>query len=158
MRHLVLAFLLVAVAASGQDKPRQAKPAAPPTAQAPADSAPPAYAYNPENRRDPFVSLLRRGRDTIRRPDGKPLAGLGSLMINEIALKGVLQSRGEHVALVQGVDNKTYLVRVGDRLLDGYVRAITADTLILMQDVNDPLSVTKQREVRKSLRVMVEQK
>ena len=158
MRHLVLAFLLMAVAASGQDKPRQAKPAAPPTAQAPAASAPPAYAYNPENRRDPFVSLLRRGRDTIRRPDGKPLAGLGSLLINEIALKGILQSRADFVALVQGVDNKTYLVRANDRLLDGYVRAITADTLILMQDVNDPLSVTKQREVRKSLRVMVEQK
>ena len=36
--------------------------------------------------------------------------------------------------------------------------AVTADTLILMQDVNDPLSVTKQREVRKTLRAVVEQK
>ena len=159
MRHLVLAFLLVAVAASGQDKTRPSKPAPPAPASAPLGAAAdktPAYAYNPENRRDPFVSLLRRGRDTIRRPDGKPLAGLGSLMINEIAIKGVLQSRGDTIALVQGVDNKTYLVRVGDRLLDGSVKAITADTLILMQDVNDPLSVTKQREVRKSLRVVVE--
>lgn len=158
MRQLVLAFLLVAVAASGQDKPRQARPAAPPTAQAPAEATRPAYAYNPENRRDPFVSLLRRGRDAIRRPDGKPLAGIGSLLVNEIAIKGVLMSGGDRIALVQGVDNKTYLVRANDRLLDGYVRAITADTLILMQDVNDPLSVTKQREVRKSLRVTVEQK
>jgi Tfp pilus assembly protein PilP len=158
MRHLVLAFLLVAVAASGQVKPQPAKPAAPPAVQPPAAAAPPAYAYNPENRRDPFVSLLRRGRDTFRRPDGKPLAGLGSLLINEIALKGVLQSRGTNIALVQGVDNKTYLVRANDRLLDGFVKAITADALILMQDVNDPLSVTKQREVRKSLRGVVEQK
>ena len=56
------------------------------------------------------------------------------------------------MALVQGPDNKTYLVRVNDRLADGNVRAVTADTLVLMQDVNDPLSATKQREVRKTLR------
>jgi hypothetical protein len=49
-------------------------------------------------------------------------------------------------------------VRVNDRFLDGFVRAITADTLVLIQDVNDPLSVTKQREVRKTLRAAVEQK
>lgn len=161
MRPLACAFLLVAMTASGQvgttpGTPSAQKPA--PAAQASAAEAAPAYSYNPENRRDPFVSLLRRGRDTIRRPDGKPLAGLGSLLINEIALKGILQSKGDHIALAQGVDNKTYLIRVNDRLLDGYVRAITADTVFLMQDVNDPLSVTKQREVRKSLRGVVEQK
>jgi hypothetical protein len=62
------------------------------------------------------------------------------------------------VALVQGPDNKTYVVRVNDRLADGSVRAITADAMVLMQDVNDPLSATKQREVRKTLRAPVEQK
>ena len=94
----------------------------------------------------------------MRRPDGKVLDGVSSLLVNEVALKGILQSRGDSIALVQGADNKTYLVRVNDRLLDGFVRAVTADTLILIQDVNDPLSVTKQREVRKTLRAMVEQK
>jgi hypothetical protein len=49
-------------------------------------------------------------------------------------------------------------VRVNDRLLDGSVRAITSDTLVLMQDVNDPLSLTKQREVRKTLRAAVDVK
>ena len=150
MRPWLLAFLLVAVSVSGQEPVRRVVP--PP----PAVSAPPAYAYNPEGRRDPFVSLLRRGRETARRPDGKTLDGVGSLLVNEIALKGILQSRGDNIALVQGPDSKTYLMRVNDRLLDGFVRAITADALILMQDVNDPLSVTKQREVRKTLRAMVE--
>lgn len=152
MRPWLLAFLLVAVSASGQEP---ARPVAPPPPGAP---APPAYAYNPDGRRDPFVSLLRRGRETARRPDGKPLDGARSLLVNEIALKGILQSRADKIALVQGPDNKTYLVRVNDRFLDGFVRAISADTLILMQDVNDPLSVTKQREVRKTLRAVVEQK
>jgi Tfp pilus assembly protein PilP len=154
MRFWLIAFLLVAVTASGQIPDRRRVPPAPRASAL----TPPAYAYNPENRRDPFVSLLRRGRDTVRRPDGKPLDGVRSLLINEIALKGILQSRGDNIALVQGPDNKTYLVRVNDRFLDGFVRAVTADAMVLMQDVNDPLSVTKQREVRKSLRAMVEQK
>lgn len=152
MKPWLLAFLLVAVSASAQEPARQVVP---PQAGA---TAPPAYAYNPEGRRDPFVSLLRRGRDTMRRPDGKVLDGVRSLLVNEIALKGVLRSRGDNIALVQGPDNKTYLVRVKDRFLDGFVRAVTADAIILMQDVDDPMSVTKQREVRKTLRAMVEQK
>jgi len=151
MKRLLLAFALVAVSASGQVRPERAVPV---QATAPR----PAYTYNADGRRDPFVSLLRRGRESVRRPDGKVLDGVRSLMINEIALKGVLISHGDAIALVQGVDNKTYLVRVNDRLLDGYVRAVTPDALILMQDVNDPLSVTKQREVRKTLRGAVEQK
>ena len=69
-----------------------------------------------------------------------------------------MQSRGDHVALVMGPDSRTYMVRVNDRLLDGSVRAITADTLVCLQDVNDPLSLTKQREVRMTLRAVVEAK
>jgi Tfp pilus assembly protein PilP len=148
----VLAFLLVAASVSGQ------QPAPRPVPRPTGATAPPAYGYNPEGRRDPFVSLLRRGRETLRRPDGKVLDGVRSLLVNEIALKGILQSRGDNIALVQGPDNKTYLVRANDRFLDGFVQAVKADVLILMQDVNDPLSVTKQREVRKTLRAMVERK
>ena len=153
MRSLWLAFVLVAVAASGQNRPGQVSPA-----PSPKPATPPTYSYNPEGRRDPFVSLLRRGRETVRRPDGKILDGASSLLVNEIALKGIMLSRGDRIALIQGPDNKTYLVRANDRLLDGFVRSVTADTLIMMQDVNDPLSVTKQREVRKTLRPVVEQK
>ena len=50
--------------------------------------------------------------------------------MSEIELKGIMQSRGDHIALVPGPDGKTYMVRVNDRLLDGSVRAITADTLV----------------------------
>ena len=43
-------------------------------------------------------------------------------------------------------------VRPGDRLMDGSVSTITAQAVVLMQEVNDPLSLEKQREVRKFLR------
>ncbi len=158
MRHLAVAAGLalggvVAALALAQTPAPQPRPAAPGAAAAPA----PAYAYNPEGRRDPFVSLLRRGAESGR-TQGGPAEGPGALLVNELVLKGIMRSAGQYVALVQGPDTKTYIVRVNERLLDGNVRAITADTLVLMQDVNDPLSPTKQREVRRTLRAAVEQK
>jgi hypothetical protein len=43
-------------------------------------------------------------------------------------------------------------VRAGDKLLDGTIRTITQNDLVIVQQVNDPLSLEKQREVRKVLR------
>jgi hypothetical protein len=56
------------------------------------------------------------------------------------------------IAMVQGPDNKTYMLHQGDRLADGAVQAVTAEGLVIMQEVNDPLSLVKQRVVRKPLR------
>ncbi len=43
-------------------------------------------------------------------------------------------------------------MRQGDKLADGAVQAVTADGLVIVQEVNDPLSLVKQREIRKPLR------
>ena len=59
---------------------------------------------------------------------------------------------------MQGSDNKTYIVRAGDKLLDGTIRAITQDSMVITQQVTDPLSLEKQREVRKMLRQTEEAK
>jgi hypothetical protein len=79
-------------------------------------------------------------------------AGLGGLLVSEVALRGVVQGQEGFVAMLQGSDNRTYIVRRGDRLLDGVVQTIAADAMVIMQEVNDPLSLVKQREVRKTLR------
>jgi hypothetical protein len=63
-----------------------------------------------------------------------------------------MQSRGSLVAMIMGPDNKTYIVHPGDRLLDGTIKSITPQGLIVIQEVNDPLSLVKQREVSKLLR------
>jgi len=163
---IALALIALAIAPGFAQQPPAGASAVPPATTPQAGQAPaqpgaqpsaPGYTYDPEGRRDPFVSLLRRATDQ-HRPGGKPAEGVGGFLVSEIQLKGVMQSRGAYLALVLGPDNKTYTVRVNDRLLDGSVRAITSDTLVLMQDVNDPLSLTKQREVRKTLRVAVEVK
>jgi len=154
---LAMLVVLATAAASAQEKP--AAQTAPPAAAPQASAAAPAFVYNPEGRRDPFVSLVRRAAEARRRQGQQPSAGgVSEFMVSELTLKGVMVSRGERVALVTGPDAKSYLIRVSDRLLDGTVRAITADSLVCLQDVNDPLSLTKQREVRMSLRAVTEAK
>jgi Tfp pilus assembly protein PilP len=124
--------------------------AAAPAAEPPAE-APQGFTYSPEGRRDPFVSLLRRGTDVQTTAAARAI-GLAGLSVSEVSLRGVMASRGGFVAIVQGSDNKPYIVRSGQKLADGSVRAIDKDSMVLLQQVNDPLSLETQREVRKVLR------
>jgi Tfp pilus assembly protein PilP len=150
---LGLAPAAVAQAPATQPAAGGAQSAAPATPAAPAPpAAPEGHTYRPEGRRDPFISLLRRGSDSgsstpVAR--GQGLKGLGA---GEVTLRGTLASQGGYVAILQGADSKTYIVRPGEQLADGTIRSITADALVILQKVDDPLSLEKQREVRKVLR------
>jgi type IV pilus assembly protein PilP len=142
------------VCAQGAPAVQPANPASPqPAAPATASPAPAAeaYTYDPSGRRDPFVSLLSRGMETTAAGRTK-LTGLAGMTTGEVMLRGILQSRNTYVALVSGPDGKTYQAHVNDRLLDGVIRSVTPQGIVIMQDVNDPLSLVKQREVRKGLR------
>ncbi len=149
MKHIMLAALWLTVAPATAQQPVE-KPAPERAAAQPVPEAEPGYAYRPEGRRDPFVSLVGRGSDP--KAAANHAAGLPGMLINEVGLKGIMKAPSGFVALLQGPDKKTYSVRPGQRLLDGSVKAITADTIVFSQDVNDPLSLVKQREVRKTLR------
>ena len=122
----------------------------PPAAAQPTPTIDPGYVYDPAGRRDPFVSLVGRGEDA-RTPAVRP-AGLSGLLIGEITVKGVVRDRTGFIAMLHAPDNKTYTVRVGDKLLDGTVKSINQEKVIFSQDVNDPLSLVKQREVPKPVR------
>jgi Tfp pilus assembly protein PilP len=144
----VMAAVLVAASALVLAQGPPAVPPAQTTATPPAPAAE-AYTYDPAGRRDPFVSLLSRGVET---PSGRKVTGLSGLTTGEVMLRGVLQSRNTYVALLSGPDGKTYPAHVNDRLLDGVIRSVTPQGIVIMQEVNDPLSLVKQREVRKGLR------
>jgi Tfp pilus assembly protein PilP len=141
----------------------QAAPAtvpAPPAAPAAVgpELEPQGYTYRPDGRRDPFTSLLMRGSQTQKPSVGARAVGLSGLETSEVTLKGTIASQGGYVGILQGADNKTYIVRSGDRLLDGMIRTITQDSMVVTQQVTDPLSLEKQREVRKVLRQTEEAK
>jgi Tfp pilus assembly protein PilP len=147
---LAFGALAAAQAASGVGRPA---PSASTTGATPPVQG---YSYNPDGRRDPFVSLVNRGSDTTA-ASSRP-SGLAGLMMHEIAVKGIVRSRGALVAMIEAPDAKTYLVRRGDRLFDASVKAVTTDAVVFVQQVNDPLSLVKQREIRKPLRVAEEGK
>lgn len=157
-----VATLAVALSAHAQTpaKKQPAKPAGATTTPPPAKKVdlptpPPNYEYAVAGRRDPFVSLVRSGDDgksdtgaaTAKRAEGVP-----GMLTGELTVRGILQTRGTWVAMVSGPDRKVYTVRAGDRLADGVIRSINATSVVILQEVNDPLSLEKQREVRKFLR------
>jgi type IV pilus assembly protein PilP len=159
----MLTILLTVVLAQAQAPAPAAAPAAAPTAapaagaqpqtQAPAAEStggPGGYSYNPEGRRDPFVSLVGRGNDP--KQQGSRVAGVPGLLVNEVTVKGIIRGRSGYLAMIQAADNKTYIVRSGDRLADGAVKTITQDGVVFSQDVHDPLSLVKQREIPKRVR------
>jgi Tfp pilus assembly protein PilP len=160
---IVLALIAVAPGARAQtpaEKPPAPAPAAaqPGSAEAPTATPPAqeAYTYRADGRRDPFLNLLGLGTDvkmTSRKNEGP--AGLS---VDEISVRGVMQSRGALVAMIQGPDNKTYIVHQGDKLLDGTIKTVTPQGLVVVQEVNDPLSLIKTREVRKLLRSLEDAK
>ena len=141
-----------------QNPPAAATPQAPGTPATPQgskDVPPPpgaGYTYDPAGRRDPFVGLAGRGGD-VPTPGATRPPGVPGLLISEVTVKGVLKSpKGGLIALVQASDTRTYILRQGDKVYDGSVKVITQDTVVFSQDVNDPLSLVKQREVRKAIR------
>jgi Tfp pilus assembly protein PilP len=127
-------------------------------AAAPQPSSPPeAYTYQAGGRRDPFVDVLNSG-PVSPRPEGKKTDGVAGLLVNEITVRITVGMAGNMVAMVQAPDGRNYNVHQGDKLADGTVKAVTPEGLVIMQDVNDPLSTAKQREVRKLLRSLEEAK
>jgi len=132
---------------AGQKAPVQDGQKAPVPAEKP---APESFTYQADGRRDPFLNLL--GTGTEPRPVGRKSDGLAGLALGEITVRGIMQSRDALVAMIAGPDNKTYIVHPGDRLLDGQIKTITHDGLVVVQRVTDPLSTIKQREVQKLLR------
>jgi Tfp pilus assembly protein PilP len=147
------------------------KPVAKPVARAVAETAakalaepvpdvatpgPEEYSYKADGRRDPFMGLIAAaGSDVHATRHGD---GIGAFSVNEISVRGVMQSRSSLVAMIKGPDNKTYLIHQGDKLADGVVKTVTPQGLVVLQDISDPLSAQKQREVRKLLRSLEDAK
>jgi len=155
----VLALVLTAQVAAAQAPP----PAAPAASPSPGGVTPDvvksrieqemapaagAYVYNSQLRRDPFVSLLKPVSET---GPGKRRPGMEGFLIQEVALKGIVKDKSGYVAMLLGTDGKSYFCRVGQRLFDGQITAIDAATVTLRQEVTDPLSSVRSRDVKKTL-------
>jgi hypothetical protein len=162
MQPMHILFVVTTLLAAPADYVRAQPPATPPVVS-PAPTAPAApvaadvFTYAADGRRDPFVSLMTRVGTTVMRPS-QEIDSIAGLAVDDLSVRGIVSTPKGFVAMVQGPDGKTRLVRPNDKLFDGTVKQITGTAVVILQDVNDPLSLTKQKEVRKMLRALEEGK
>ena len=112
-------------------------------------SAPDSYHYDPQGRRDPFQSLIGPAPKIApgQRPPGPP-----GFLIDEIKLQGVIRTKQQGlIGMINGPDNRSYLLKIGDKVLDGEVIRITPSSVVFRQEVNDPTRIERFREVVKDL-------
>ena len=112
-------------------------------------SGPESYHYDPQGRRDPFQSLIGPAPKIApgQRPPGPP-----GFLIDEIKLQGVIRTKQQGlIGMINGPDNRSYLLKIGDKVLDGEVIRITPSSVVFRQEVNDPTRIERFREVVKDL-------
>ena len=106
------------------------------------------FSYDAAGRRDPFRSLLegRQKEDQGQRPPG--LRGMG---IQDVRLEGIFKLPSGYVAMVQGSDNLSYIIRPGTVFFDGIVESIEPGRVVFKLQVTDPKSLKPYRELVRTL-------
>ncbi len=113
-------------------------------------SNPGIYSYDPESRRDPFRSLIKRNKEEnkdMERPEGVP-----GLLIDDVELEGIFVTEEGPVAQIKASNQgASLLIRPGDQLWDGDVVDVTLSEVVFKQSVSDPTALRPFREVVKKL-------
>jgi Tfp pilus assembly protein PilP len=124
-----------------------------------ADARPPGTpattTYDDQGRRDPFVSLLVT-KKSAGPASARPKAGLAGVALADVAVKGIIHNGKSTVALLEGPGGKSFIARNKDLLQDASIKSIDADGVVFVQHVVDAIGTSHARDVRKSLRQIVE--
>ena len=144
--------------ATKPSEPGATKPGAPnPTAEKNPTPAPTTgIRFDPANRRDPFLNLLNLRKKTtdevaIEPPTLAP-PGIAGMKISEIQLAGTSERDTGFTAVVRGNDKRTYFLREGDRLLDGFVQKIERDAVQFVHETKMRSGKVTTQEISKRLR------
>ena len=102
--------------------------------------------YNPNGRRDPFLSPV------VNHGGGSGCStGKKCLEIGAISLQGVVRSDTGFIAVVSNGLNKAYFLHENDPVFNGYVVKITSDSIVFQETLQDRLGKTYTREVVKKI-------
>ncbi len=131
-------------AATGKDS-AQAAPAnsANPQAEKPAGE-------KPVTRRDPFDTLLSKGRTGGSTPDNLP-PGKAGLIVETLRIDGIVHSPNGMIAIVSNAAQRVYFLREGDKLYDGSVEKIALDAISFQEIGKDAFGKPLERTVTKRL-------
>ena len=122
-------------------------PAKPEETQATAQSTP-SKLPNP-GRRDPFLSPIALAAS--RTPAAACSTGKHCLVVEQIALKGIIQTKEGNIAMVENGAKRSYYLHENDALFDGSVVKISGDSVTFRQESSDYLGRPVSKEVIKKV-------
>ena len=135
------------VAAKTTPKPKKTTPSLAEAAAAVAQNAP-AKLPSP-GKRDPFLSPVAAA--AARGPAASCSTGKRCLPVEQISLKGIVQTKEGNIAMVENGAKRSYYLRENDALFDGSVVKITSDSVTFRQESSDILGRTVSKEVVKKV-------
>lgn len=130
-------------------------PAPAPVVAAPTKSEQPSVAQSTPARlpnpgkRDPFLSPLSAA--AARAPAAACSTGKHCLVVDQIALKGIVQTKEGNIAMVENGAKHSYYLHENDSLFDGSVEKISNDSVTFRQESNDLLGRPVSKEVVKKV-------
>jgi hypothetical protein len=142
----------VPAATEAAKKPASPAEAAAPAQPAPAETATP-IAQAPgklpsPGKRDPFQNPISAA--ALRGP-ANCASGKHCLLIDQIALKGIVQMKSGNIALVENAARRPYFLKENDALFNGSVVKITGDTVVFKEESSDILGRPVSKEVIKKV-------
>jgi hypothetical protein len=111
--------------------------------------------YRSGNHRDPFLNPLLFRKQIAADEElsrGVPPPGIAGTYIAQATLHGIALRDDDRVAVVRGADHRAYFIREGDRLFDGYLKAIEIDFITLVRETRMRSGKTYTQDVVKRLR------
>ena len=122
-----------------------------------APAAPVGVKYDSGNRPDPFfnpnVLLKKKAADQDEEePLGQAPPGIAGMLIANVKLLGTVHDDVSPTAVLFGTDRRSYFLKESDRLFDGYVKKIEADSVILIRETRLKSGKILTHEVTKRLR------
>jgi len=105
----------------------------------------------PIGKRDPFVSVIVARSDSSAACTG----GKRCLVIDQLALRGIVRTPTKWIALVENPAKKTYYLYENDPIFNAVVVRITGDSVIFRESVMDALGHSTEREIVKRVNAPV---
>jgi hypothetical protein len=120
--------------------------------------------YISSNRRDPFLNPKHYRKTAAPKdkdkdkdkdeeiPRGIPPPGIAGAIIAQAALEGISISKDRRIAIIHGPDSRSYFLKEGDRLFDGYLKSILDDSIIFVRETKMRSGKILTQDITKRLR------
>ncbi len=138
-------------------KAKAAKANPPSGAKVEATSAPMGVHFDMGDRRDPFFNYALLAKQAKESPDdemprGDPPPGIAGMLMSKVKLLGTATGEDNITAVFEGTDGRAYFLQEKDKLFDGYLKKIEADSVILIRETRLRSGKVITQEVVKRLR------